>query len=256
VPSLLEIDDATLRFGGVTALDGVSIQVERGSITGLIGPNGAGKTTLLDAISGLQALQRGTIVFDGARIDGQPPHARAGRGLGRTFQSARPLGRMSVLDNVLLAARDQEGERLRRVFGAPWTSRRRERSIRAAGLALLRLVRLDRLADAYASTLSAGQRKLLDLARAMMAEPQLLLVDEPLAGINRTLGRELLDQLRAMRANRGTTFLVVEHDMPAIMGLSDRVLVMNQGRIVAAGTPAEVRADAAVLEAYLGSAGR
>jgi neutral amino acid transport system ATP-binding protein len=253
---LLRVDDVAKRFGGLAAVDGATFEVEERSITALIGPNGAGKTTLFNIVSGFVRPDRGTVRLDDDRIDGRPPHAVNRRGLVRTFQTPKALTRMSVLDNLLLAAPEQPGERLWRQVLTPAAVRRREAEIEERARELLGLVRLDGFAAAYAGTLSGGQRKLLEFARALMTEPRLVLLDEPMAGVNPTLALQLLEHIRSLRAERGLTFLLIDHDLEIVMAESDRVIVMNEGRVIAAGAPAEVRADPLVLEAYLGTHGR
>jgi branched-chain amino acid transport system ATP-binding protein len=250
---MLEVEGVVKRFGGVPAVDGATLAVEQGSITALIGPNGAGKSSLFNLLTGFLRPERGQVRLEGRRIDRLPPHRIAQRGLVRTFQTARALTRMSVLENMLLAAPDQPGERLWRVVATPRAVRRREREIEVRARELLELVRLDRLADDYAGTLSGGQRKLLDFGRVLMAEPRVVLLDEPLAGVNPTLGAQLLEHVAWLRAERGLTFLIVEHDLEAVLGASDTVAVMNAGRVIASGPPEHVRADPAVVDAYLGA---
>jgi branched-chain amino acid transport system ATP-binding protein len=250
--ALLEVRDVVRSFGGVRAVDGASLDVEAGSITSLIGPNGAGKSTLFNIVSGFLRAEAGTISFEGRRIDRLPPHRIAQAGLVRTFQTARALARMTVLDNVVLAAPRQPGERLvRNVVGAAST-RRREREVRARAHELLELVRLDRHADDLAATLSGGQRKLLDFARVLMTEPRLVLLDEPMAGVNPVLRGELLEHVVSLRESHGVTVLLVEHDLEVVMGVSDRVVVMSNGAVIASGPPDGVRSDARVVDAYLG----
>jgi branched-chain amino acid transport system ATP-binding protein len=250
---ILVVRDLVKRFGGVAAVNRASFEVGEGSITALIGPNGAGKTTAFNMIAGSYRPDAGEITFAGGRIDRLPPHRVADRGLRRTFQTPRAFRRMTVLENMLLAAVDQPGERLWRNVATPLQARSRERATHERALELLATVRLDALADAYAGTLSGGQRKLLEFARALMSEPRMMLLDEPMAGVNPTLGLELLTLMQSLRESRGLTFLVIEHDLEAVMMVSDRVLVMNAGEIIAAGTPAEVRADPRVIDAYLGA---
>ena len=247
----LQVRDVVRTFGGVRAVDAASLDVEAGSITGLIGPNGAGKSTLFNCISGFLRPQSGRVLLDGKRIDRRRPHRVARAGLVRTFQTPRALTRMTVLENVMLAAARHRGERLGGSLlpGA----RRRERDVRAAAVELLELVRLDGHAAALAGTLSGGQRKLLDLVRALMAEPRILLLDEPMAGVSPTLRVDLLEHIVGLRERQGITLLIVEHDLDFVMRASDRVIVMNDGRVITDGTPDEVRADERVIDAYLGA---
>ncbi|HEU4461430.1 MAG TPA: ABC transporter ATP-binding protein [Solirubrobacterales bacterium] len=250
---LLEVEGVRKRFGGIQAVAGASFTVGAGSVTALIGPNGAGKTTLFDLVTGFAPADSGSVRFDGEEVGRLAPHAIARRGMVRTFQLTRALAAMPVLDNMLLAAPDQPGERLRNVVLRPRAVRAREREVREQALELLEVFGLREKADDYAGTLSGGQRKLLELARALMARPRMLLLDEPMAGINPTLGRRLLDHIQRLRSEEGMTFLFVEHDMEVVMNHSDRVIVMAEGRVIAAGEPHEVRSDPAVVDAYLGS---
>ena len=247
----LRVYDVVRAFDGVRAVDGASLEVEPGSITGLIGPNGAGKSTLFHCISGFLRPQSGRVVLDGKRIDRRAPHRVARAGLIRTFQTPRSLTRMTVLENVLLAAPRHRGERLGGSL-AP-QARRREHTATARAGELLELVRLDGSAGELAGTLSGGQRKLLDLVRALMAEPRILLLDEPMAGVSPNLRVELLQHILALRERDGITLLIVEHDLDFVMRASDRVIVMNDGRVIAHGSPDEVRADERVVDAYLGA---
>ena len=247
----LRVYDVVRAFDGVRAVDGASLEVEPGSITGLIGPNGAGKSTLFHCISGFLRPQSGRVVLDGKRIDRRAPHRVARAGLIRTFQTPRSLTRMTVLENVLLAAPRHRGERLGGSL-AP-RARRRERTATARAGELLELVRLDGSTGEFAGTLSGGQRKLLDLVRALMAEPRILLLDEPMAGVSPNLRVELLQHILALRERDGITLLIVEHDLDFVMRASDRVIVMNDGRVIAHGSPDEVRADERVVDAYLGA---
>jgi neutral amino acid transport system ATP-binding protein len=251
--AILEVEGVTRRFGGLRALDGASFRVERSSITSLIGPNGAGKSTLFNIVTGFLRPDAGRVLFQGRSITGQPPHRIARAGLVRTFQAPRALARLSVLDNLLLAAPGHPGERLGRLFLPHRSWRRREQEARERAEELLRLVRLQAHAHDLAGTLSGGQRKLLDLARALMAEPCLLLLDEPLAGVSPALRAQLLEHMAEVRRQRGITVLLVEHDLEAVMRVSDRVIVMGEGRVIASGAPDEVRADPAVVDAYLGA---
>jgi len=254
VSVILEVEDVVRTFGAVRAVDGATFGVEEHSITGLIGPNGAGKSTLFATIAGSLKPTSGLIVFSGRRIDRKPAYRVARAGVVRTYQAARVLTRMSVLDNVLLASKGHPGERLTGIVLRPRASRDHERRARARALELLALVGLDSQAQAYGGTLSGGQRKLLDLARVLMLEPSLVLLDEPMAGVAPVLRVELLEHILAVRRDRGITFLVVEHDLDFVMQATDRVVVMNEGRVLTVGTPAEVRANEQVVDAYLGTA--
>jgi len=251
--SILEADEVVKHFGGIYAVDGASLEVTQGSITALIGPNGAGKTTFFNVITGFYRSDGGAASFDGDPILGRSPHRIAQLGMVRTFQITKALARMSVLDNMMLAAPDQPGEHLLGLITKPRAVRRREREVRDDALELLEGFNLAKLADDYAGTLSGGQRKLLELARALMTKPRMLLLDEPMAGINPTLGRRLLDHMQRLRGEEGVTFLFIEHDMEVVMNHSDRVIVMASGRVIADGTPDQVRSDEKVIDAYLGA---
>jgi neutral amino acid transport system ATP-binding protein len=249
---ILEVTGAAKSFDGLRAVAGASFTVARGSITALIGPNGAGKTTMFDLLSGFTRPDAGSIRLDGVEIAGKAPHRIARLGLVRTFQLTRVLAGMSVMDNMLLAARGQPGEHLPWLLVRPAAVRAAEHEARQRAEALLRTFGLHAKLDDYAGVLSGGQRKLLEIARSLMTEPAIVLLDEPMAGVNPTLGRDILDHIEALRRQDGTTFLFVEHDMDVVMTRADRVVVMAQGRVIAAGRPDEIRADPAVVEAYLG----
>jgi neutral amino acid transport system ATP-binding protein len=250
--ALLEIEEVVKRFGGIRAVDGATLDVREGSITALIGPNGAGKTTLFNVVTGFYHGDRGSVRFDGDRVFGEPPYELARKGMVRTFQITKALAAMPVIDNMMLAAPNQPGERIRNLFVRPAAVRSREKEVREQAMELLELFNLTDLADDYAGTLSGGQRKLLELARALMTQPRLLLLDEPMAGINPTLGGRLLDHMQMLRRERGVTFLFIEHDMEVVMNHSDRVVVMAEGKVIAEGEPHEVRKDQRVIDAYLG----
>jgi len=250
--ALLDVDEVFKQFGGIQAVNGASFKVSPGSITALIGPNGAGKTTLFNVITGFYRGDRGSVTFDGRQVFHHPPYEIARNGMVRTFQITKALAAMPVIDNMTLAAPEQPGERLRNVLFAPGRVRSNEREVHEQAMELLEIFNLTKLADGYAGTLSGGQRKLLELARALMARPKLLLLDEPMAGINPTLGRRLLDHMERLRKEEGVTFLFIEHDMEVVMNHSDRVVVMAEGRVIASGEPHEVRKDQKVIDAYLG----
>jgi neutral amino acid transport system ATP-binding protein len=251
---LLEAVSIEKRFGGVKAVAGATFAVAPRSITALIGPNGAGKSSLFNVVSGFERADAGVVRLGGRPIHRLPPHRIARLGLVRTFQLTKTLAAMSVLDNMLLAMPRHPGERMLGSLLRPLATRKREREARERASALLETFALADKNDDYAGTLSGGQRKLLELARALMLEPRIVLLDEPLAGVNPTLGRRLLEHIEALRERDGTTFLFVEHDMEVVMRHADTVVVMAQGRVIAAGAPDAVRTSEAVIEAYLGSA--
>jgi neutral amino acid transport system ATP-binding protein len=249
---LLEVEGVRKSFGGIHAVDGATLDVERESITALIGPNGAGKTTLFNVITGFLRADSGRISYDGRSIFRTPPYTIARRGMVRTFQITKALAAMPVIDNMMLAAPEQPGERLAGLFLRPRAARAREREVRERALHRLEVFGLADKAHEYAGTLSGGQRKLLEFARALMVEPRFLLLDEPMAGINPTLGARLLEHVRDLRERDGVTFLFIEHDLDVVMQQSDRVIVMAQGDVIADGTPDAVRRDRRVIDAYLG----
>ncbi len=249
---ILKVEDAVCAFGGLLAVDNCSFEVEAGTITGLIGPNGAGKSTMFNLITDMVPLQSGRIFFDGRRLDGIPPHSVARRGVARTFQIPGELGRMTALENLALVPEGQLGEAMFTSLFAPGVVRRQEERVREQAREVLGLLQLTHLEDELAANLSTGQKKLLEIGRALMASPKLVLLDEPAAGVNPTLMREIAATIRQLRDDRGITWVIVEHDVPLIMDLSDRVIVMAEGRVIADGTPEEVRGDKRVLDAYLG----
>lgn len=250
--TILDVEDVTKSFGGVRAVNGCSLSVDQGSITGLIGPNGAGKTTLFNIITGFLKPTSGRIYFQGERIDGLPPHRIFHKGLIRTFQIPRELKSMSVVENLMLVPPEQAGEHIwNPLFFAPRVSRQEEANFEKA-VQVLDFVDLLHLRDEYAGHLSGGQKKLLELARTLMCDPKMILLDEPGAGVNRTLMRKLVEDIDRLRRELGITFFVIEHDMDLVTRLCDRVIVMSEGSKLAEGTAEEVRGDQRVLEAYLG----
>jgi branched-chain amino acid transport system ATP-binding protein len=251
--ALLRVDGLVKHFGGLRAVDHASFDVAAGSITALIGPNGAGKTTLFDLVSGFIPEEGGTVQFDGRDITRAAPHEVGVAGLIRTFQQPRIMTRMTVRENLHLAARDHPGEYLGKLLFNRRGARRRETEVAERVEELLELVLLTRLGDDYAGTLSGGQRKLLEFARAVMPEPRMVLLDEPFAGVNPTLGRQLESLIVRLQSERRLTVLLIEHDLPAVMRISDRVVVMGDGRVIASGRPEQVRRDQAVIDAYLGT---
>ena len=250
-PPVLAIDGLYKSFGGVAAVNDASFGVAEGSITALIGPNGAGKTTAFNLISGFMPADSGETRFAGTRIETWRGDAIARAGLVRVFQTPRVLTRMTVIENMMLAAKDQPGEHLLMPLVAPRRVAARETAVRDQAMRLIELLRLVHLTDAYAGTLSGGQRKLVELGRALMTEPRMILLDEPMAGVAPVLAEQLLDHIRVLRAERGVTVLVIEHDMDVVMTISDRVIVMDEGHVIAEGRRSRDRNER-VIEAYLG----
>jgi branched-chain amino acid transport system ATP-binding protein len=250
---IIEVRGLTRRFGGMVAVDNVSLSVPRGGITGLIGPNGAGKTTLFSLIAGSLAPSLGEIWIDARPGHSSPAHRRIAMGLGRTFQIPKPFPAMTVLENVLVAFQRQPGEKLlRNWFSARRVAREEHENIRTAR-ELLQFVTLERLADQPARILSGGQRKLLELARVLAARPSVILLDEPAAGVNPSLLDTIIDRIGELNA-RGLSFLVIEHNMDMVARLCHDVYAMARGQILCHGTPRQVTDDARVVEAYLGGA--
>jgi len=249
--ALLEITGLRRSFYGVAALEGVDLKIAPRSITGLIGPNGAGKTTLFNCVSGLVPPHAGTIRFDGVDITGWRPDRVTRRGLVRTFQIARGFPRLSVMENLLLYGADQPGERMMPALLRSARSRRREETLRLRANGIAERLNLNRVLDNPAAELSGGQKKLLELGRALMTNPKLILLDEPIAGINPTLAGKIAAHLQTLRAE-GLSFLIIEHHMDIIARLCDPVIVMAEGRTLAEGNFAAIQANLAVQEAYMG----
>ncbi len=248
---VLVLDGVQRSFGGLVAVDVAHLEVQRGVITALIGPNGAGKTTLFNLLTGFDRADAGTWSFDGQRLSGLPTHRVARRGLVRTFQLTKALSRLSVLENMQLGAAGQRGERFLSALVPPrW--RDQEREIERRARALLARFGLEAMAGDFAGTLSGGQRKLLEMARALMAEPAMVLLDEPMAGVNPALTQSLLDHVRTLPGD-GTTVLFVEHDMDVVHDVSDWVVVMAEGRVIAEGPPEVIGSNPQVIDAYLGA---
>jgi branched-chain amino acid transport system ATP-binding protein len=249
----LEIEGLRKSFGGITAVDGASFHVESGTLTGLIGPNGAGKSTTFNLITGMFDPDEGTVTFNDEDITGMEPHAIANKGLVRTFQIARELEDMTVLENMMLAPKGQRGEKLWRSVtpGVRDDVVAQEEELLERVWDVLEFFDIDHIADEYAGNLSGGQRKLLEMARALLTDPDMLLLDEPFAGVNPSLEKRLLEHIHALK-DQGYTFLLVEHDMDLIMENCEHVIVLHQGRVLTEGTPADIKSNEDVIEAYLG----
>ncbi|MFM1761018.1 MAG: hypothetical protein RL478_628 [Actinomycetota bacterium] len=248
---ILLADKIQKNFGGVVAVDVEHIEVQRGSITALIGPNGAGKTTLFNLLTGFDTPDTGEWRFDGRSMEKIVAHKTAAMGMIRTFQLTKSLTKMSVIENMKLGATHQVGEKWWNGL-LPFRWRKQEQIIEQRADELLKRFKLDHMRGEYAGTLSGGQRKLLEMARALMTNPRLVMLDEPMAGVNPALKQSLLEHIRGLR-NDGMTVLFVEHDMDMVNDVSDWVIVMAEGRVIAEGTPAQISSNPAVIEAYLGS---
>jgi branched-chain amino acid transport system ATP-binding protein len=251
VDPIIVADNIVRRFGGLTAVDVEHLEVPRNAITALIGPNGAGKTTLFNLLTGFDKPDTGSWTFDGTSLSGVPAFRAARRGQVRTFQLTKALSLLTVLENMKLGAQSQRGENLlTSIFR--WTWSKQEAEIEKRALELLARFKLADKRDDFAASLSGGQRKLLEMARALMSEPTLVMLDEPMAGVNPALTQSLLDHILDLKT-QGMTVLFVEHDMQMVRHIADWVVVMAEGRIVAEGAPDDVMANAAVIDAYLGS---
>ena len=250
---MIVVRDLVKHFGGLTAVDGVSMEIKQGTITGLIGPNGAGKSTLFNLIAGTLTPESGSIYLDGENVTGLKPHMLFSKGLLRTFQIAHEFQSLSVLDNLMMVPSLQVGESL---LGA-WFKRdkmfRQEAEIRGKAEEVISFLNMGRHANEFAGNLSGGQKKLLELGRTMMVSPKIVILDEVGAGVNRTLLKEIGDAILKMNQERGFTFCMIEHDMDFISRLCDPVVVMAEGKILAQGRADEIKANEDVIEAYLGA---
>jgi ABC-type branched-subunit amino acid transport system ATPase component len=249
--AILEVQAVEKSFGGIRAVDQCSLSVEPQSITGLIGPNGAGKSTLFNLIAGLYRPDGGEIWFADRRIDGLPPYTIVQLGLTKTWQIPHELKKLTVLENLVLAAKGHHGDHFVNLFLHPFLVREDEKRLRKQAQSILALTQLEALAHEEAASLSGGQKKLLELARALMTDPAIVLLDEPVAGVNPTLASGLMDLIEQLR-KQGRTFFLIEHDMNVVMKRCDTVIVMHQGRKIAEGPPETVRKDPVVIDSYLG----
>jgi branched-chain amino acid transport system ATP-binding protein len=251
VDPIITIDHIHRQFGGLTAVDVEHLEIPRGAITALIGPNGAGKTTLFNLLTGFDKPDTGDWTFNGRDIAGVPAFRLAQMGQVRTFQLTKALGLLTVLENMKLGAKHQKGEKfLNSLFPALW--KKQDTEIAAKAMGLLAKFKLDGKKDDFAASLSGGQRKLLEMARALMSDPELVMLDEPMAGVNPALTESLLGHILDLK-KEGMTVLFVEHDMHMVSHIADWVIVLSEGRVVAEGPPDEVMNNAAVIDAYLGS---
>ena len=249
---ILRTRDVKKHFGGLKAVDGVTLDVQRGALTGIIGPNGAGKSTYFNLLAGFYPVSSGRIWYHDADVTKLPAYRRARRGMARTFQITRALQRMTVRENLMLAPDGQLGERVLAPVTAAPRVREQEKALQAKADDTLAFFELSSLADAYAGSLSGGQKKLLELARCLMRDPDLVLLDEPMAGVNPTLARKLMDKIDQLRRERGITFLLVEHDLETVFERCDPIVVMASGKVLAQGDAAAIRSNAEVISAYLG----
>lgn len=251
--AVIDVRHVTKRFGGLTAVNDCSLQVERGSITGLIGPNGAGKSTLFNMVAGNIAPDSGTIIFDGADVTGMKPHQLFRRGMLRTFQIAHEFSNMTALENLMVVPPGQPGESLWRTWIDPGAVKDRDRHVRQKANDVIDFLKLGHVKNELAGNLSGGQKKLLELGRTMMVDAKVVLLDEVAAGVNRTLLQDLAANIERMNQELGYTFFVIEHDMDLIGRLCDPVIVMAQGEKIAEGPMKELRANPQIIEAYFGT---
>ena len=250
---MIVVRDLHKHFGGIRAVDGASIEIEKGSITGLIGPNGAGKTTLFNVIAGAYAPTSGTVLLDGEDITGLPPHELFAKGLLRTFQIAHEFSTLSVRENLMMVPGGQSGESLIDAWFRPGKVEQEEQAVREKADEVIDFLQISHVADELAGNLSGGQKKLLELGRTMMVDAKIVFLDEVGAGVNRTLLKTIGESILRLNRERGYTFCLIEHDMEFISRMCDPVIVMAEGKVLAEGTAEEVKSNEEVIEAYLGT---
>ena len=250
---MITVVDLHMHFGGIRAVDGTSLQIEKGSITGLIGPNGAGKTTLFNVIAGAYRPTSGQVYLDGEDVTGLPAHEMFAKGMLRTFQIAHEFGSLTVLENLMVVPGNQPGERLRDAWFRPGEVRQHEARVRDRALEVIEFLEISHLENELAGNLSGGQKKLLELGRTMMVDPKIVFLDEVGAGVNRTLLKTIGSSIERLNRERGYTFCMIEHDMDFIARLCDPVIVMAEGKLLTQGSVEEIKSNEEVIEAYLGT---
>jgi branched-chain amino acid transport system ATP-binding protein len=250
---MISVVDLHMHFGGIRAVDGTSLQIEKGSITGLIGPNGAGKTTLFNVIAGAYKPTSGKVYLDGEDVTGLPAHQMFAKGMLRTFQIAHEFGSLTVLENLMVVPANQPGERLRDAWFRPARVREHESRVRERAREVIEFLEISHLENELAGNLSGGQKKLLELGRTMMVDAKIVFLDEVGAGVNRTLLKTIGTSIQRLNRERGYTFCMIEHDMDFIARMCDPVIVMAEGRLLTQGSVDEIRSNEEVIEAYLGT---
>jgi len=250
---MISVVDLHMHFGGIRAVDGTSLEIEKGSITGLIGPNGAGKTTLFNVIAGAYQPTSGKVYLDGEDVTGLPPHEMFAKGMLRTFQIAHEFGSLTVLENLMVVPGNQAGEQLRNAWFRPGRVREQENKVRERAREVIEFLEITHLENELAGNLSGGQKKLLELGRTMMVDAKIVFLDEVGAGVNRTLLKTIGSSIQRLNRERGYTFCMIEHDMDFISRMCDPVIVMAEGKLLAQGSARQVKANEEVIEAYLGT---